>query len=288
MSAEISQRRSGPRPASPGATLPVRVELVRQLRRRRTMITLGLAVVLPVVLWIAFSVGDSSPGGATGVSLTDLAQTSGPNFTVFALFSSASFLFVVVVALFFGDTMASEASWSSLRYLLTIPVPRVRLLRQKVIVAGLLSSAVLVALPMVALALGTLVYGDGAYSSPTGETLSYGSAVPRLLLAVAYLAVNLAWVAGVATLFSVVTDAPLGAVGGTVMVSILSQILDTIDALGSIRDALPTHYAMAWSDLLAADVDAGDMLRGALAGLVWATAFGATAVWWFRRKDVVS
>jgi ABC-2 type transport system permease protein len=288
VSSELSDRRLGPRLASPGATLPVRVELLRQLRRRRTQITLGLAALLPFVLWIAFSVGSSSPPGQAGVSLTDLAQTSGTNFTTFALFSSASFLFVVVVALFFGDTVASEASWSSLRYLLAIPVPRVRLLRQKVIVAGLLSAAALVVLPLVALALGTLVYGDGPYSAPTGETLPYGTAVLRLALVVVYLALNLAWVAGVSTLLSVVTDAPLGAVGGAVLISILSQILDTIDALGSVRDALPTHYAFAWADLLATDVDAGDVVRGVLAGLVWATAFGATAVWWFRRKDITS
>ena len=287
MSSGLEDHRLGPRLASAGSTLPVRVELLRQLRRRRTQITLGLAAVLPFVLWIAFSVGSSSPGQA-GVSLTDLAQTSGANFTTFALFSSASFLFVVVVALFFGDTVASEASWSSLRYLLAIPVPRVRLLRQKVIVAGLLSATALVVLPVVALALGTLVYGDGPYSSPTGETLPYGTAVLRLALVVVYLALNLAWVAGVSTLLSVATDAPLGAVGGAVLLSILSQILDTIDALGSVRDALPTHYAFAWADLLTTDVDAGDVVRGVLAGLVWATAFGATAVWWFRRKDITS
>lgn len=278
----------GPHVSRPGRTLPVRVELVRQLRRRRTLVTLGLFALLPVILWIAFSVGGDSPPGQAGVSLTDLAQTSGPNFTVFALFSSASFLFVVVVALFFGDTVASEASWSSLRYLLAIPVPRVRLLRQKAIVAGLLSLTTLVVLPLVALALGTLVYGDNDFASPTGESLPYGTAVVRLGLAVAYLAVHLGWVAGVATLLSVVTDAPLGAVGGAVLVSIVSQILDTVDALGSVREFLPTHYVFAWSDLLTLDVDGTEMARGVLSALVWAVAFGATAVWWFRRKDITS
>ena len=283
-----SEVRLGPRRDSSGKTLPVRIELLRQLRRRRTQITLGLFALLPVILWIAFTVGNSSTPGAAGVSLTDLAQTSGPNFVVFALFSSSSFLFVVVVALFFGDTVASEASWSSLRYLLAIPVPRVRLLRQKVIVATLLSVTVIGVLPLVALALGTLVYGDGPFTSPTGETLPYGAAVLRLAIAVIFVALQLSWVAGVATLLSVVTDAPLGAVGGAVLVSILSQILDTIDALGSVRNALPTHYSFAWADLLTADVDGTEMARGVLSALIWATAFGAVAVWWFRRKDITS
>ena len=277
----------GPRRETAGATLPVRVELVRQMRRRRTLVTLGLFALLPVVLWVAFSFGSDAPPGG-GTSLTDLAQSSGPNFTVFALFSSASFLFVVVVALFFGDTVASEASWSSLRYLLAIPVPRVRLLRQKAIVAGLLTVVALVVLPLVALALGTLVYGDGDYASPTGESLPYGPAVVRIGLAVVYLALHLAWVAGTATLLSVVTDAPLGAVGGAVLVSILSQILDTVDALGSVRNFLPTHYVFAWSDLFSLDVDGSEMARGVLSGLAWATVTGAVAVWWFRRKDITS
>ena len=40
-----------------GRTLPVRVELIRQLRRRRTQLALGFMVALPVILLIAFSIG---------------------------------------------------------------------------------------------------------------------------------------------------------------------------------------------------------------------------------------
>ncbi len=91
---------------------------------------------------------------------------------MFALFASASFLLVVVVALFFGDTVASEASWSSLRYLLAAPIPRARLLRQKAIVAGMLSLAAIVLLPVVALLVGALAYGADDLVSPTGESLT--------------------------------------------------------------------------------------------------------------------
>ena len=126
-------------------TLPLRVELVRQLRRRRTQVAFALVVLLPLILWGAFELGDDGPPGGAP-NLVDLAKSSGGNFAVFALFASAGFLLVVVVALFFGDTVASEASWSSLRYLLAAPVPRARLLRQKAIVAGVLSVAALLLL----------------------------------------------------------------------------------------------------------------------------------------------
>jgi ABC-2 type transport system permease protein len=272
----------------PERTLRARVELRRQLARRRTQVTLGLVVLLPVLLWAAFQLSRPSPASTTSLSLVDLAKSSGANFTVFALFASTSFLLVVVVALFFGDTVASEASWSSLRYLLAMPVPRTRLLRQKALVAGVLSVFALILLPAVALLVGSLAYGTGDLVSPTGESLSWGSAALHLLYAALYLAVHLSWVAGLALLLSVSTDAPLGAVGGAVMASIVSQILDTITALQGLRDYLPTHYSTAWSDLLSEQITWGDMTRGAFSALAYCAVFTGLAVWRFATKDITS
>ena len=280
---------AGPAPSRyrPGRTLPLRVELVRQLRRRRTQVTFALVAALPVILWIAFALApDGPPTGS--LSLVDLAQGSGGNFAVFALFASASFLLVVVVALFFGDTVASEASWSSLRYLLAAPIPRARLLRQKAVVAAGLSIAALLALPLSALAVGSIAYGTGNLVSPTGESLTFLDGAGRVLLGALYVAVQLSWVAALALLLSVSTDAPLGAVGGAVMASIVSQILNQITALEDLRDYLPTRFSTAWSDLLATDVDWGDMTRGVFSSLTWALVLGALTVWRFGRKDITS
>ena len=271
----------------PDRTLPLRVELVRQLRRRRTQVAFALVALLPVLLWAAFELADDGPPTGS-LNLVDLAKGSGANFAVFALFASASFLLVVVVALFFGDTVAAEASWSSLRYLLAAPVPRARLLRQKAVVAGALSAIALLLLPAVALLVGTLAYGTGDLVSPTGESLDHTTAAGRVLLGAAYLAVHLTWVAGLALLLSVSTDAPLGAVGGAVTASIVSQILDQITALEDLRDYLPTHFGDAWAALLAQRVDWGDMTRGAFSAVAYGAAFGALAVWRFGRKDITS
>ncbi|MGH3763690.1 MAG: ABC transporter permease [Pseudonocardiaceae bacterium] len=278
--------------AAPGyraaVSLPLRVELLRQLRRRRTVLTLALLALLPPLLWLAFRIGRNDRAGGGGTTLVDLATAGGPNFVVFAMFSTASFLLVVVVALFFGDTVASEASWSSLRYLLAAPVPRGRLLRQKAVVAALLSVFALVLLPAVAMAVGVVAYGAGDLVSPTGQSLGFAQAAGRLALAPGYLAVHLAWVAGLALLLSVSTDAPLGAVGGAVMASILSQILETIDALGGLRNYLPTRFNSAWADLLASPIDWTHLASGAFSGLAYATVFGLAAWYRFATKDITS
>jgi ABC-2 type transport system permease protein len=272
---------------SGGRTLPFRTELRRQLGRRRTQLAIGFLALLPVILVIAFTVGSSSADSDAG-GLIELGTRGGMNFTVFALFMSVGFLLIVVVALFFGDSVASEASWSSLRYLLAIPVPRSRLLTQKALVSATLSSAAILVLVGVSLLIGTVMYGAESLVTPLGEGLSYGTSLVRLLIAVAYIGVNLLWVAGLAMLLSVLTDAPLGAVGGAVMTSILMQILDQITALGSLRNYLPGHYANSWIDAFGTNIDWNDMVVGSFSAITYAAVFGLIAWRRFATKDITS
>jgi ABC-2 type transport system permease protein len=270
-----------------GRTLRIRIELIRQLRRRRTQLMLGFLVLLPWILWAAFEFGTSDNARRSG-GFVDLATASAPNFVVFTLFASGTFLLPVVVSLFFGDTVASEASWSSLKYLLAMPIPRHRLLRQKATTSGILSLFALTLLPAVALLVGVIFYGTGEAVSPTGDAISFGDSMIALVLTICYLAINLTWMAGLALLLSVSTDAPLGAVGGTVLMSILSQILDQITALNSIRNYLPTHYSFAWSDLIASDIDWDNLVKGSFSAITYAAIFSLLAWRRFRTKDITS
>ncbi len=159
----------------PGRTLRLRVEARRQLRRRRTMIVGALLAALPFILMAAFAIGGTPTATArNGPTLIDTATASGANFAATCLFVSAGFVLVVPVALFCGDTVASEAGWSSLRYLLAAPVPRARLLAVKLTVALGFSAVALVLLPAVALVAGTVAYGWGDLELPTGGALPAG------------------------------------------------------------------------------------------------------------------
>ena len=268
-------------------TLRLRVELVRQLRRRRVQLVLGFLLVLPWILWAAFEFGTDGRNARSG-GFVDLATSSAPNFVVFVLFATGSFLLPMIVALFFGDTIASEASWSSLKYLLAIPIPRHRLMRQKAVTSALLSLFAITLLPAVALLVGVIFYGTGEALSPTGDAIPFDQSMIALVLTICYLAIHLLWVAGVALFLTVSTDAPLGAVGGTVLVAILSQILDQIDALGGIRDWLPTHYTFAWTGAMVDPIRWDDMVRGGFSALLYAVLFTTLAFLRFRRKDITS
>lgn len=275
-----------------GRTLPLRAELRRQLGRRRTQLTLGLLTLLPFILVLAFKLGgaDGSPsGGANGTSVyVGFAKVGAANFTLFTVFAAAGFLLPVVVALLCGDTVASEASWSSLRYLLTAPVPRSRLLRQKLVIALALSAFAIVLLSVVTFVVGGLFFGWAPAQSPTGSTLTAGQTPVRLLLTVAYVIVTMLFVAALGFLVGVHTDAPLGAVGGTVMLVIVSTILDSITQLGGFRDFLPTHYQYAWTDAIEPSITWSNMAHGVFSALVYACVLLAFAWRGFLRKDILS
>ena len=276
----------------PLSTLSFGTELRRQATRRRTQLTLGFMLALPLIILVAFEIGRPGGGGGTSrgefASLAGIATSGGLNFALFTLLVSSSFLLVLVVALFCGDTVAGEASWGSLRYLLAIPVPRGRLLGSKLLVSLLSSLVALIVLTATALLAGTLRYGWHPLRTTVAGDIAGGEALLRLGGVLCYLAITLLVVAGMAFLLSVTTDAPLGAVGGAVLLQILSSILDQITALGSVRVVLPTHYSDAWLGLLSNPVQTDDMVKGAISALLYATVFMGWAWYHFARKDVVS
>lgn len=274
----------------PGRTLPLRVEAIRQLKRRRTMVMAGILAALPLVLIVAFAIGGTPGDGEVDgrVTLMDTATASGINFVATCLFASAGFLLVVPVALFHGDTVASEANWSSLRYLLAAPVPRARLLWSKLAVALGFSAAAMVLLPLIALIAGTIAYGWGPLKLPTGGSLATAETLPRLALVIVFIFLSQLVTAGLAFWLSTKTDAPLGAVGGAVGLTIVGNVLDAVTALGDWREVLPAHWQFAWIDALQPQLEWTGMVKGAAVSVGFALVLFALAFRNFSRKDIVS
>jgi ABC-type transport system involved in multi-copper enzyme maturation permease subunit len=266
----------------------INVEIRRQAKRRRTLYAFLALVAIPTVVLIAL-LTNGGPGDRGGPpELVDVASSSGLNFALFMLLATSQFLLVVVVSLFAGDAVASEGQWGSLRYLLTRPIPRFRLLRTKLVVAALYAGAAVLLVPLVSLAMGTVAFGWSSVQTPLAGALGVNTGLSRLALGTGYVVACMAVVVALSFLFSTMTDAPLTAVGGAVVLVVVSEILDQVAALGSIRQGLPTHYWLAWLDLLVDPVDASNMTKGLLEMVPWVVVPLLLAFWNFRRKDVLS
>lgn len=281
--------RERPNSVSGGTALSYRAEWARQLGRRRTLWIFGVLVALPLIFMGAFALDTGPQGSSTGTRFSDLATSGGANFAVFTLLVSGELLLYIVAALLVGDPVPAEASWSSLRYLLTAPVRRARLLTSKLLVGLSALAIATVLLPMWAFLLGGFAYGLAPFAMPGAGTMEGALFWGRLALAVLYVFVATLPIAGIAFLVGVRTDTPLAAVGAALMVFIIAGILDSIDALGDWRKALPGHYGRAWLELVTnTDPDWVALRHGVLWSLLYFAVFVILGYRVFRRKDILS
>jgi ABC-2 type transport system permease protein len=273
----------------PQRTLRLGVELHRQFKRRRTVGVYVLMAALPLILIAALQLGRGGGGqGDTRISLVDVATASGLNFTLFVLFAASGFFLVVVFALFFGDTVASEASWGSLRYALATPVPRNRLLRQKWYAALLLAVGALLTLVVVSVVAGGIAYGFADIQTPVGLSMAQGTGLVRLSGMVGYLVMHLLVVGALGFWLSTITDAPLAAVGGAVFTMIVFAVLAQVQQLGDVRNYFPSAYGTSWVDLLQTPVNSDDLFRGVIQSLIYVAVLTALGFRHFQRRDITS
>jgi ABC-2 type transport system permease protein len=190
--------------------------------------------------------------------------------------------------MFLGDTVASEASWSTMRYLLAAPVPRRRFLRAKMIVGLILTAVTLAILIAVSFLIALVVFGSAPLTSPLGGSFDVATSWQRLGIVTVYIAIQLLIPAGIAFLMSVLTDVPLGAVGAAVVIVIVLNIIDAIDALGDLRRLLPTDYGGSWAGALGQQIAWDDMAIGASYAVVTFAVLAAIAFLRFDRKDILS
>ena len=275
-----------------GHPLPIRVEFRRQLTRKRTLVAFLLIVALPLIVVAAVKFGPSSDGGGGfgdgDLDLVGLATAGGWNFALTMVFFASGFLLLILIAMFCGDTVASEASWSTLRYLLISPVPRRRLLFSKLTVALILSAISILILIVMSYLIGLIAFGSGALSTPTAGPFTETEAFLRIFAIGTYVFLSLLFAAGIAFLMSVITDIPLAAVGTAVVVVIVSNILGAIEALGALREWLPTNFANAWIGFLNEDIEWTDINRGISYSVISFLILITIAVLKFDRKDITS
>lgn len=271
------------------------VELVKALKRTRTYVAFAIVVGIPVIMTIAVHANppDRRGGNGPGGGLFYLATQSGLIMPAAALRLMSGFLLVIIVAIFGGDAIAGEASWGNLRYLLMRPIARGRLLGTKFVVALVCAWVATLLVVLAGFVAGVIAFGYHDLNAPVQFLSPYAQSSTQLLgdlaIATVYVAWSLSAVVAFSFLFSVLTDAPTGAVFAGVGLYITSTILDAIDSIPSgIRNVLPTHYFDTWVDMFTHNSVSSDMWKGAGLTLAYVVVFLGVAAWHFRRKDILS
>src|ERR1700749_3779767 len=110
-------------------------ELRLVLFRRRNLLLLAVTAVFPLVIGIALRLAEPHPdnggGGGPGGGFFHQLAGNGVFLTVIALSTLLVLVLPVVVSVVAGDSVAGEAGYGTLRYLLAVPAGRTRLLAVK-------------------------------------------------------------------------------------------------------------------------------------------------------------
>jgi len=265
-----------------------RSELRLMFGRRRNQVLLLVLALVPVLIGVAIAVstGEAQPG--EGPPFLDRVSGNGLFLVFTGLAVVVPFFLPLAMGVVAGDAVAGEAQAGTLRYLLAVPVSRVRLLAVKyagLVTFGLAASLVVA---VVGLLVGVALFPVGDVTLLSGTTIPIGSALVRAFLVAAYVAVSLAGLAAIGLAVSTFTEVPVGAMATTVVLAITSQIVDAIPQIGWIHPYLFSHHWLAFGDLLRDPVPTGTLIDGLLLQAGWIAVSLAVAWSRFTTKDVTS
>lgn len=256
-------------------------------RRRNQMGLLVLAAV-PIVLAVSVKLSSGGGGGDGGPDFLDSITSNGLFVPLAALGVEMGIFLPLAISTLSGDAVAGEANIGTLRYLLTVPVSRTRLLAVKY--ASLCIGA-LWGVATVAVAggiIGVALFGTGPLTTLSGNQLDFPAALGRLLLVILYLSAGIAALAAVGLFISTLTEQPIAATIALMIVTILSWILDAVPQLEWLHPWLIVHEWLSFSDLLRDPPFWDNVLRGLGVDAVYAAVFWLLAWARFSGKDITS
>jgi ABC-2 type transport system permease protein len=193
----------------------------------------------------------------------------------------------LMVSYVFGESISREAHWSYLPVLLTTPVGRGQLLRQKAMASALVCLFGLMIFAAVRAAVGPSCYGTGPLVPASEPHLSLGQMGWRIPAILCYMAIYPLWVGAVAMFLSVLAGGNgVAAFGGAAAITLTSHLFGGLPTLGVLRSFLPTRNFDAWLAFTNAHVDWIELQWGTFLSLLYASLFGLLAYAVFSTKDI--
>ncbi|MBO3103397.1 ABC transporter permease [Cellulomonas fengjieae] len=266
----------------------VRSELRLVLGRRRNLVLLtGLALV-PLLLGTVLFLSQDTALDGQGPGFVGRVTGNGLFLVIASLFLCLPFLLPLTIGIASGDAIAGEAAAGTLRYLLTVPVARGRLLAVKAVGALAFAASAVLAIAVVGVVAGAAFFGLRGVTLLSGTTVPLGDGIVRVAAVVLYVGLSMTGLVAVGLFFSTLTEVPVGAMAATVVTAIVCGVLDQLPQLQTVAPALLTHHWLDFAEFLRLEPDWGVLGQGLALQAAWVVIFGALAWSRFTTEDVSS
>ena len=266
----------------------VRSELRLVLGRRRNIVLLAGLALVPLLLGTVLFLSQDTALDGQGPGFVGRVTGNGLFLVVASLFLCLPFLLPLTIGIASGDAIAGEAAAGTLRYLLTVPVARGRLLAVKAVGALTFAASAVLAIAVVGAVAGAAFFGLRGITLLSGTTVSLGDGALRIAAVVLYVGLSMTGLVAVGLFFSTLTEVPVGAMAATVVTAIVCGVLDQLPQLHMIAPALLTHHWLDFAEFLRLEPDWGVLGQGLALQAAWVVIFGALAWSRFTTADVSS
>ena len=260
-----------------------RWELRKLVSQKRTYLGLGAVTAVPLIFVTALALQSGSPND---VAFGRYVRESGLAIPLVLLLFSSVWLFPLVTALVAGDIIAAEDHNGTLKTILTRSLDRGQIFVGKLLAAATYAALALVLMGSVAVVVGSLKSGFNGLISLSGTHVAAGHALGLVAASFAVYMIPVAAVVCVGLLLSALTRNSAAAVVGTLMISLIMQLLGVITALDFLRPYLLSEQFNAWQGLLREPIDWAPVVRAAWVSAAYALPALAVAFTAFLRRDV--
>jgi ABC-2 type transport system permease protein len=292
----------------------LKLELYKIFKRPRTYIAFGAIAAIVLLIQIALKFDGKS---YIDFLLSHLSSSFdfGDEFKskllngyliCFIILNTLLIQMPLLVALIAGDSIAGEANMGTLRLALTRPISRTHYMLVKFLAAFIYTVMLLIWMAALALFGSMLLFGTNdmvVLRSEGIEQMLRFDVLWRYFAAFGYAAVALTTVAALAFLLSVFAENSIGPIIATMSIVIVFTILSEMNIPiydNTVKPYLFTSHMVAWKGFFYVKATADGttingsienlpaILRSLLILLIYTGLFFSTAVWVFRKKDILS
>jgi len=274
-----------------------RIELYKIFKKPRTYIAFAAIGLIILLIQLAmFSDGESYMEFMLQNLNTafDIEGKKLNGYFVFYLILHTLLVHVpLLICLVAGDVVAGEANMGTLRLLVTKPVSRTTLMLSKFWASAIYTLMLLTFMAVMGLLGSVALFGISdlmVQKSDMFILLDRSDVLWRYVAAYGFAALSMITVAALAFLFSVFADNSIGPIIAAMSVVIVMTILTTMDIpiFNVLKPALFTNHMLNWKGFFDNPVDLREVLKSASILLLHIVLFVSLAVYFFRKKDVLS
>jgi ABC-2 type transport system permease protein len=267
----------------PSAATVYRWELRKLRSQKRTYLGLGAAVAVPIIFVVATGLRG---GGPTDVPFGRYIHTSGLAIPLVLLLFGAIWLYPLITALVAGDIIASEDHNGTLKTILTRSLDRGQIFTGKMLAAGSYAIVAILLSGAVAIVAGCLESGFNPLRTLSGTTVSASTALGLVAASLGVYLMPILAVASIGLLLSALTRNSAAAIVGTLMTSLVIQLIGILPGLGGLRPYLLSTQFNAWQGLLRSPADWDPVIRSAWVCSLYGVPSLIAAYLVFLRRDV--